>query len=1208
MGDFPPNPDQAKVISSTEEEILVLAGAGTGKTTTMVNRYGDLVKGRGLEPRQILAITYTDKAAGELRESVRKMLRKQAEDRKSPEQAGDPKLPEQAGQREYRSPPEQDVALDDSPVAVSMSNVWVGTFHAICMRILKAWPVEAEIDPGFTIIDEVNSATLRAAAFSEALETLRKVPGKAAKVEEIVGVLKENSLREAIFFTYDELRSRGSRRPRLPKDFTPVSEYPTAAVSRLLGLGNKVHSVKSKWRSRQAETLETLIRMEADGQLPGFDDIGGLEFSFKKADGDAAELVDLLPEVQRDLASFEFADLYRELFSDLLETFDESYTRKKASRSTLDYEDLQLFTVELLESHDEIRRSYLSRFREVMVDEFQDTNPLQSKLVNLLVNRPGDPCSVPDQPRTTLVTVGDEMQSIYRFRHADVQLIRDRADDSHVTNYPLTRNFRSSPMVIEAVNEIGGKLRSQVQPDDVFPDLIAGKKVDGTQSVSLLLTSAKGWKPLDLGEMGRPVPDDVGTGDMHQAEAEALRLASHLRELVVAQGVPQSEIAILFRVKSKMGLFARALRQFGLTPYIASSTGFWGSREALDMQALLAVIANPLDDESLLTMLASPCCGLGANALMLLADGRPGSWVPFWHAVEWALGGEPVKDGSVESIRNLQEGTDLEPDLTKLSGFAERLGRLRSLAATSPLDQLVLKSAEMTGYDLACIAEDPTGGSWAGVRRFATLAREYEETEGRDLRGFLDWAALSAELDKESETATAEEKSEVIRLMTIHAAKGLQFGVVCVPGCGSNIHDRHNLMIRIGHGDANPAAFSLTSPGGNKVQLDGWEDLKEAASLSTEEEELRLFHVALTRAERELIISGVMPGKLDSSARGRPILTRICQGLEFDGEALEPEKIQKLEAPVEIDLPEGGRIRVIPNNPTKDQAKLLSESFDAAVSKSLAVDAAPPLVCREFSTFPNVPLSFTAMNEFADCPTAFYAKRILGLPEPERNFHPSEDPVDASTIVRDDATRFGSGVHDLLESMARKHWKLPDEATVKGALDSRGAGSNVNVERATGMIHRFVRSDFGIRLAGSSLDLEVPLLVRIDQITIRGFADVIAEGNPPMVLDYKTNRLDSRTPSEKMDDYADQRDLYALALADSRGLDSVETAYVFLEDPSNPVLRTMYREDLDQARERLRGSLLEITAGHYFGGPDATKQPCGKCWACESLEARLLPA
>ncbi|HMT05236.1 MAG TPA: UvrD-helicase domain-containing protein [Solirubrobacterales bacterium] len=1187
MGDFPPNPDQAKVISSTEEEILVLAGAGTGKTTTMVARYGELVKNRGLEPRQILAITYTDKAAGELRDRIREMLGKQTENRNAPE---------------------QDVDLKESPAAVSMSNVWVGTFHAVCMRILKAWPVEAEIDPGFTIIDEVNSATLRAAAFSEALETLRKDPDKAPKVEEIVGVLKENSLREAIFFTYDELRSRGSRQPRLPKDFKRVKEYPSSQVSRLLYLGKEVHPTKDKWQSRQAETLETLVRLEAEGRLPGFDDIGSLEFTFAQADGAAAELVDLLPKVQRDLASFEFADSYRELFSDLLEAFDESYSRKKASRSTLDYEDLQLFTVELLENREEIRRSYLSRFREVMVDEFQDTNPLQSKLVNLLVNRPDDPCSVPDQPRTTLVTVGDEMQSIYRFRHADVQLIRDRSADSQVTNYALARNFRSSPTVIEAVNEIGGKLRTQVRPDEEFPDLIAAQKADGKQAVSLLLTSDKGWKPLDLGEMARPVPDDLGSKEMHQAEAEALRLARHLRDMVVGQGIPQSEIAILFRKKSKMGLFAKALRQFGLTPYIARSSGFWTSREALDMRALLAVIANPLDDESLMTVLASPSCGLRADSLILLADGRPGNWVPLWYAVEWALGGEPVREGRLESIRHLQEDKDLEPELTKLSGFAGKLQQLRNLAATLPLDNLVFRSAEMTGYDLACIAEDPTGGSWAGVRRFATLAREYEEAEGRDLRGFLDWAALSAKLDKESETATSEEKSDVIRLMTIHAAKGLEFGVVCVPDCGSKIPDKHSLIVRIGHGDANPTAFSLTSPSGTKIQLDGWEGLKEASSLSTEEEELRLFHVALTRAKRELIVSGVMPANLNSQARGRSILTRICQGLEFDGEALEPKKIQKLEEPVEIDLPGGGQIRVIPNNPSQELAKLLSESFDAAVSEDLATASTPPLVSGEFNTFPNVPLSFTAMNEFADCPTAFYTKRILGLPEPERSVQPSEDPADASTIVRDDATKFGSGVHDLLESMARKRWKVPDQAAIQRALDSRGAGSNENVERATGMIHSFVQSDFGIRLAGSSLDLEVPLLVRIGQVTIRGFADVIAEGTPPMVLDYKTNRLDARTPSGKMADYVDQRDLYALALADSRGLDTVETAFVFLEDSSNPVLGTMKREDLEKAREKLRDSLAEITAGHYFGGPDAARQPCGKCWACKRLEARLLPA
>ncbi|MCB0869741.1 MAG: UvrD-helicase domain-containing protein [Solirubrobacterales bacterium] len=1171
MSSHPPTDEQLKVIESEADDILVVAGAGTGKTTTMVARYVHLLKERELEPREILAFTFTDKAAGELRERVRSALQDLARGRG-----------------------------EAAPMAVSMSDAWIGTFHAICLRILKAWPIESGVDPGFTVIDDVTSETLRGEAFSAALDELRKEADDRADVLEMIGILREAELRKAVIFAYDELRSRGIIEPSLP-DFERTTSYPDDLIEELTHLASKVRPVK-KWGVKQDPAISLFEDLAQNPRRPSFDEVGGLDFSVTNAEGDVLEFETLIRTAAKRIAAFEFGDRYRDRIGQLLKFFGKEYEERKAARGVLDYEDLQLKTVAMLKSKDWVRRSYLGRFREIMVDEFQDTNPLQLQLVELLRNDPEGPVADAERPATTLITVGDEMQSIYGFRHADVELFRSRAKAPGVSMLPLTMNFRSSPAVIDAVNTIGTRLRNQVDPQSEFPTLEPGLPASEDESVEIFLTDADGWKSFDLGPLAPKVPDDVGAKKMHHYEAEALRVARQLHDLVRIQGVPQSEIAILLRATTRVALFAKALRQFGLTPYVAKSSGYWESREALDMRALLGVIANPLDDESLLTVLTSPACGLTSDALWLLADARPGRWVPLWRCVEWCVGRNPIESGKAESI-----GQVPAEDVETLNTLVETLDDLRRESSRMPLDELALSAAERTGYDLASLADDPSGNSWAGVRRFASLAREYEENEGHDLRGLLDWAALSAELDRESETATADENSDVIRVMTIHAAKGLEFGVVCLPDCGRGCGENNQLMIRMGRAKGAdesdfPCALRLTSRQGNKAYLYGWDSLKDVSGVATEAEELRLFHVALTRAKRKLMVSGIT-SKLDSDAISRSMLVRTCSGIEglgFDG-------LTEWNEPRQFTMDAGNILTVHANAPGEKQAESLRFKASGVEQESSEIESAPPLGRPAFSTFPNVPLSFTAMNEFAECPTAFYAKRIMGLPEPEETGFGPEDPETASLLIREDATRFGSAVHDVLEAAGKRNWKSPTEDELRAALDSRRVLSDENLSRAAGMIDGFLKSPLGEQVRGSKSSFEAPLLIRFGQVTVRGFADLILEDEPPIVLDYKTNRLGEKTPEEKMADYLDQRDLYALALAEARGLEEVGTAYVFLEQPDRPVTEVLGRDDLDQARERIQVSLAEITAGRYFGGPGA-RQPCGDCWACRELGSRILAA
>lgn len=1172
---FEPTAQQAAVIESTATDILVEAGAGSGKTTTMVRRYIHLLDKREFEPREILAFTFTDKAAGELREKVRTERQKLAAEKG-----------------------------DANPASISMSDAWVGTFHAICNRILKAWPVEAGIDPRFGVIDDVTAETARNAAFREALTEFRDEAEDPDQRELMVGTLTERTLRGTVISAYDELRSRGIGDPKLP-GFDPTP-YPEAEIRQLAGIVPGLFEVKGATRVQKEKLAAILELISGDFEC---EDLA--PFAFGSTREGFSEFCELMPVLLGKLAAHEFGDRFRLDLGRLLELFGSRYRRHKERRSVLDYEDLQLHTVRLLRGTPRIRDAYSDRFREIMVDEFQDTNRLQLDLVDLLRGE-----------GTTLITVGDEMQSIYGFRHAEVELFRSRRDQPGIAVYNLTDNFRSQPQIIAAVNLIGGGLDRQLNAHREtgvaagrhrFAELTIGREADCESSAEVMMTGREGWKPLDLGPLAPAISEEAAIGkDVdHFNEAEALHLAQRLRTLVDSGKVRQKDIAILLRARTRATIYLAALRQVGLDPYLSGGTGFWATREAIDLRALLSVLANPLDDESLLTVLASPICGLSADALWLL--GRAGSagsclWENLAASVE----------GSLEV--NDQPLSPAEEDRERAGRLIDLIGRLRRAADTFSLAELVERCVEESGYDLACLAADRTGNGLAVVRRVSTLAREFETAEGRSLRGFLDWVALSADLDSESAVATAQEDSDVIRIMTVHAAKGLEFGLVCVPDCGRASVNRHNYPLLLGRPGSGPAGAApevdfavgmrLKLVGGIPVELYEWPQLKRLAGSRLEDEELRLFHVALTRAKERLIVSGVPPKKFPDYKGGDPspsrsMILRICETFDLDPEHPEAWPAGIGEEPGEsiVDL--------IANRATPENAGQLAERGTPRAARSDRETAAPPLFRPPVEVYPNIPLSFTALTEFTECPTRFYARRVLGMGEPNGRSHsrPSgEDPAGSSVLERDRATAFGVAVHEVLENLGQSRWPRLNPSRISAALARHGLDSPADLDRAAGMLEGFTESDLGRLLRESEAAFEVPLLLNIEGITIRGFIDVLVEGSVPIVIDYKTNRLDGGSPEEKMAAYRVQRDLYALAIARARNLEEVATAFVFLESPGEPVRGRLGADDLAAAERELHGSLGEIVAGRFFGGSSAIHQPCEDCWACRRLSARIARA
>ncbi len=715
-----------------------------------------------------------------------------------------------------------------------------------------------------------------------------------------------------------------------------------------------------------------------------------------------------------------------------------------------------------------------------------------------------------------------------------------------------------------------------------FAELRVGlnPETDRPSRTELILVEQPGWKALDLGPISPSEAKGQGPADA-AVSAEALSVARRIRRAVDDGEVELSQVAVLFRTRGNMALYASALETYGLEPYVVGQRDFWKSQEAVDLLALLAVIANPLDDESLLSPLFGPACGISSDAVLLLR--HAGGSGPLWPALcEVAQGRGP--DGL--------PGEDREA----ASGFVNTVHEVRKSMVLTPLAELVEAVITGTHYDLACLSRDRGAEGLANLRRIVSLAAEFEHSEGRDLRGFLQWASDSSELEAEGGVATQEETGEVVRLMTVHKAKGLEFDMVCVPDLGKKRPAVGETICWLGsesegaEGGTTPVGINIKNRDGEYESVFAWDSIKEQAERDAEDEELRLLHVAMTRARRILVLSGSdslkgeEPGVNANTAKR---LVHWVRHLEPDADA----EIAEIPASVPVAAPAEGVELVHPPLPSEITIATIMADDKAAeelrVGQSAKVidrerpSGKPPLRRPERSGRPDVPLSFSTLSILKDCPARFFATQVLKLEDNEQGASGKVvlDPEDRSPLAAREATAFGSAVHEILEACARRQWIRPADSEIGARLKLRGldpADEHV-FERARTMIDGFLESELGRQVSSEQCDVEVPLLFDAGGITIRGFADLLAPGaGPPLILDYKSNNLEGTTAEKKMDEqYGLQRDLYGLAVSTGLPVDTVTTAFVFLRrrgKPGQEDARTGWTGQGTQRRRRSGGN------------------------------------
>ncbi len=1035
--------EQQRAINSIEKNTAVLAGAGSGKTSVLVERFIRLVAS-GIDPQRILAVTFTNKAAGEMSARIRERMGvlAQGEGEKSAFWAEKKKL---------------------------LANASIGTIHTLCASILRSSPVEAQVEPGFAIAEEAFARILLEDAVKEAMRQ-----GLEKKQREFLALCSEYGYATAfaglrslltLFSDRDELNEEKlaqgneenlSQLPALKADFLALLGELLAGASAFKE-GTAHRAVLDELKSGHIDIERAVASLPSDSAAAAFVLSSVKPLAKRNKDkelvGEVKQAAERLAVCCLDYKAKGFIAHWAAAAKYCIEI----YERHKRQRALLTFDDLERLTHRLLLSDKAVLDIWAARFDHIMIDEFQDTNQRQKELAYLLAGKRRYGLE-----NNKLFVVGDAKQSVYRFRGADVSVFGQVRRDIKAgggEEIQLADNFRSSQGILAVCNDLFSFLLAGASVE--FEPLLAHKEDDVSPVEALFIE-----KEADC--------------DNHLAEARLL--VARFCRLVKEEGCSWGDMAILLRTRTRLPAYMAALQEAGVPHSVLDGQGFFAVPEISDMLNLLAFLANERQILPLVGALRSPLFALDDETITRLSlTGHE----DIWQALRAALPAE-ITGGQ----RELSERA------------RQKMEKLLEAARFLPVGRLLrLIIEELAVMPLLLLYPDGKQ-KYANMEKLVDLAFAFEQEEGGALAAFVAHINLLVSMEaREGMEKIETEDSAAVKILTVHKSKGLQFPVVAVADCGSAFYTGQEFFF---YEQGRGLGIKVRDAEGTLQATSFFSQLREEAAEANVQEMKRLLYVAMTRAEKKLILSGV-----------RSTGTRKCW-LNWLLECFE-EKDGCL-------LGREGRIHMLPITAGASPCP----APDGPGGRAQLLDL--PAVLQRIKPLPvsdsgREPYSATALSRYRHCARSFYYKYVAGLPEEETSFAGGEGELLAANVT-------GLIVHGVLDGIGA--------LGLEGALDaalSRYCPSGADPGAVKVSILLWLKDYLSSPLFKNTFAEEglgevvfrLPLLSKRDggKFWFSGSIDRLifnADGSMSLV-DYKTDRLRENKTSA----YEHQMMLYALA-------------------------------------------------------------------------------
>lgn len=1138
----------------------VCTGAGAGKTTLLTERYLHLLETHpDLNIEQILALTFTQKAAEEMKGRIYRALQ----------------------ERGKASPRFQAIKEQFQENRVS-------TFHAFCLNLLRAYPVEAQVDAEFSVLREFEREHLLGEIYQDVLLRFVRKPESGELSDDNRLILK---LLEA--FEPRDLRGKTlfllSKQPQY-REFLQLFKKAADDPQKFIG------KIQTQWAATVKDALDiadllprvqALVKalVEQAHEVPAFlheiiaglekaDDLrafGDLSTSIRDwLDGDVfrrpkpAKMpitwVQLRERLKKSGIETMDADLervgleYLELLIVFVNEVHLAFEGELHRRNLMDFDGIQFKTRELLKSHLHVRTAMRQQFRFLLIDEFQDTDPLQWEILRLLGStEAGD--LYPDR----IFIVGDDKQAIYGFRGGDVRVFSEaqrqirqanRIAPPLVDNDPdmadinlgdlhLHENYRSHAVPIAFLNAFFRKLFSPERMWDPKPqDLVCKKDAAGPGSVRILAV------PKEIN--GDEEADDEPAVWTTARVREAFFLGGWLRRVLDLQntefqGVHRAiqerrvGVGVLFRRFTEIKLYEDALRQQGLEFLVHRGKGFFKRQEVLDLFNVLEFLNDPRRDINLVGLLRSPVFALSDSEIFALKS----------------------QSAATSLFRRLREHENLayQSIYRQLQAWLQLKDRLR-------ISELLRRIIGDVGWN-AVFALGPRGSQTLhNVEKFIDMARQYEQSGIRGLAEFCEYTRLQIDEDeKEGEAALDFGVSPPIVLMTIHQAKGLEFPMVVLPDLNAKFNiGQGGDVFEILDGE-NGYFFGIQAPNPKrrfaKEPTMAKRLLLERHKTRMIAEQKRLLYVGMTRAMEHLVLMG-QGREFAANHQAKPVnearsawewletilgVARGVSSVQIAGEAGEYPVIwdEAFKAP-SVDI---GAVNV-----PAPAAQMPKEGyFDIQTA---------PVTSRQ-----TLEITPTALSIFSDCARKYYFSEVLRIPENFallnlRSLRDDQDPLQSVEGSR--ASLRGSLVHHFMEKWpalkAGEAWTGQVEPLARVLLQNQSPWIRTQVDPAA--LCRDVTSDVAgalkdpwlhEALSAPEVFSELPFEVNVGDMVLKGQIDkliALPDAKSWMVLDFKTNRMRKKSDHASMlraivdeHHYDLQLNCYALAAEQILGYDSV---------------------------------------------------------------------